>query len=66
MENQSKVVRIFSKKVSAALQRLGYEVIATEPNTNCPRLDVYLFRNSGNIIQDMDKIIKENKRIKNI
>jgi len=66
MEIQPKVIRVFSKKVAASLQRLGYEVIATEPNTNCTRLDVFIFKNTEDLSKDMNKIIKENERIKNI
>lgn len=66
MQAQPRIIRVFSKKVAASLQRLGYEVVGTEPNTNCTKLDVYLFKNIGNIKDDMNKIIKENERIKNI
>jgi hypothetical protein len=67
MQNQTNLLKVYSRKVALELRRLGYRILFTEPNENHPQFDVYVFENKGNVEKEMARIgrqIKEEKEIK--
>lgn len=56
MQNQTNLLKIFSKRVALELRKLGYKILFTEPNRNYPQFDVYAFEAKEGIEQEMAKI----------
>jgi hypothetical protein len=68
MENKrKKVKKIFSKRLCYELRRMGFDVIATQPNKYQPQFDVYLFKDTDFFEKALSiaiKKIEEEKRTK--
>jgi len=61
MQTNEKTYTIFTKKMAIELRKLGYKIIRTEPNRDKPELDVYVFSVYGNFVQDLNRLLEENK-----
>ena len=56
MQTDTKILKVFSKKVAYELRKMGYRILYTEPNRNHPQFDVYVFENKNEIEKQMARI----------
>lgn len=66
MQNQTKLLRVFSKKVALRLRSMGYIILFTEPNRSHPEFDVYVFENKDEIEKEMAEIGEQVKKERDI
>ena len=55
MENTSKTIKIFTKRIAIELRKRNFKIIGTEPNYKKPQLDVYIFESSD----ELKKVLRE-------
>ena len=56
MDNTSKIIKIFTKRVAIELRKKNFKIIGTEPNYKKPQLDVYLFEFSDELIKALSEL----------
>ena len=57
--NETKVIKVFSRRVALELRRKGFKIIKTEVNFKWPQFDVYCFENSEKLRQALYDIPKK-------
>lgn len=50
--------KIYSKKVALELRKRGFKIVGTEPNSNFPQFDVYLFESTPELENAFNGIMK--------
>ena len=53
MQNSNELIQVYSKRIAFELRKLGYKVVKTMPNEKFPQFDIFLFRNEGEITNDL-------------
>jgi hypothetical protein len=55
MQNSNDLIQVYSKRVAFELRKLGYKIVGTTPNEKFPMFDIFLFKNEGNVKEDLKK-----------